>query len=79
MKSSDIDDQHVIDLAQKWRDSALGPGVVMALVAEGVPEKLAFAKVERLVSRGFLDYGTSAYHAWPTGKKLLARGDEDRG
>jgi hypothetical protein len=70
VKSSDIDNQHVIDLAQAWRDSKSGPGVVEALVAEGVPEKLAFTKVERLVSRGYLEYGTSAYHAWPTGKAL---------
>lgn len=70
MKSADIDDQHVIDLAQAWHDAKSRPGAVMALVAEGVPEKLALTKVERLVSRGFLDYGTSAYHAWPTGKAL---------
>lgn len=70
MKSADIDDQHVIDLAQAWQDAKSGPGVVMALVAEGVPEKLAFTKVERLVSRGYLDYGVSPNYAWPTGKAL---------
>lgn len=71
MKSADIDDQHVIDLAQAWREAPLvNPGVVQALVAEGVPKKLAFAKVERLSARGFLDYGVSPSCAWPTGKRL---------
>jgi hypothetical protein len=71
VKSSDIADQHVIDLAQAWRDNPLQfPGVVQALIEEGVPRKLAYAKVERLSSRGFLDYGVSPSCAWPTGKRL---------
>lgn len=71
MKRSDIDDQHVIDLAQQWVDAkAAHPGVVMALVAEGIPEKLALSKVEHLDLRGFLDCGTTPYFSWPTGKKL---------
>jgi len=71
MKSADIDDQHVIDLAQAWHEAPLlNPGVVQALIAEGVPKKLAFAKVERLSARGFLDYGVSPSWAWPTGKRL---------
>jgi hypothetical protein len=71
MKSADIDDQHVIDLAQAWHEAPLlNPGVVQALIAEGVPKKLAFAKVERLSARGFLDYGVSPSCAWPTGKRL---------
>ena len=70
MKSSDIDDQHVIDLAQAWHEAPLvNPGVVQALVEEGVPKKLAFAKVERLCDRGFLEYGVSPSCAWPTGKR----------
>lgn len=71
MKSADIDDQHVIDLAQAWRVGSLGtPGVVAALVSEGVPRKLAYTKVSRLVARGYLDYGVSPNYAWPTGKAL---------
>lgn len=71
MKSADIDDQHVIDLAQAWRAGPIGtPGVVAALVAEGVPGKLAITKVMRLVDRGYLEYGTSPTYAWPTGKSL---------
>lgn len=67
MKRSDIDDDHVIELARKWYDQPFKvPGVVGQLVAEGVPEKLALAKVEHLCDRGLLDYGTSAYYAWPT-------------
>lgn len=71
MKSADIDDQHVIDLAQAWRDGPIGtPGVVTALVAEGIPGKLAVTKVMRLVERGYLEYGVSPTCAWPTGKPL---------
>lgn len=64
MKRSDIPDQHVIDLAQAWRDKT-GPGVVAALMAEGIPEKLAVAKVEHMAVRRLLDYGVSPYYAWP--------------
>lgn len=69
MKRSDIDDQHVIDLAQKWSDTR-GPGVMEALIAEGIPEKLALAKVEHLHDRGYLECGVSPYYSWPTGKRL---------
>lgn len=66
MKCADIADDHVIELARRWHEDHFGqPGVVAALVAEGIPEKLALAKVERLVRRKLLDYGTSPYHAWP--------------
>ncbi|MEE6273506.1 hypothetical protein V2J56_09125 [Georgenia sp. MJ206] len=41
------------------------PGVVAALVGEGVPEKVALRKVEHMVDRGLLDYGTTPYLAWP--------------
>lgn len=71
MKSADIDDQHVIDLARAWSDGGMlsgTPGVVAALVAEGIPEKLAYTKVMRLVDRGYLEYGVSPNYAWPTGK-----------
>ena len=64
MKRADIDDQHVIELAARWMQLE-GPGVVEALVAEGVPEKLAIRKVEHLSQRGLLDYGVSPLYAWP--------------
>jgi hypothetical protein len=64
VKRSDISDEHAIELARRWRDR-LGPGVIEALMAEGVPEKVALAKVLHLCGRGLLDYGTSPYHAWP--------------
>lgn len=67
VKRSDISDAHVVELAQRWRDG-LGDGVVSALVAEGVPPRLAVSKVEHLVSRGLLDYGVSPNYAWPTGR-----------
>ena len=41
------------------------PGVIDALVAEGVPEKVAYAKVLHMVKRRLLDYGVSPYYAWP--------------
>jgi hypothetical protein len=64
MKRSDIPDQHVIDLARRWQQHE-GPGVVDALVEEGVPAKLAYSKVERLSDRGLLNYGVSPRFAWP--------------
>lgn len=68
MKCSDIADEHVIELARQWHKakSLMHPGVIDALVAEGVPPKVALAKVERLVRRRLLDYGTSPRYAWPT-------------
>jgi hypothetical protein len=68
VKRSDISDDHVIELARAWHDAPLGskpPGVVAALMAEGVPEKVALAKVEHMVRRRLLDYGVSPYCAWP--------------
>lgn len=52
MKRSDIPDDHVIELARRWRENpGTEPGVVGALVAEGFPEELALRKVEHLVHR----------------------------
>lgn len=66
MKRGDIADAHVLDLARAWiADPFEKPGVVEALVAEGVPEKVAVRKVEHMVDRDLLEYGTSPYHAWP--------------
>ena len=65
MQCKDIPDGHVMQLAQRWRDSPRQPGVVAALVAEGVPAKLARTKVMRLCDRGLLDYGVSPNYAWP--------------
>lgn len=45
-------------------------GVIELLVEEGVPEELAYAKVEHLSDRDYLDYGGSPRYAWPTGKRL---------
>ena len=64
MKRSDVPDDHVLDLARRWREGLGQPGVVAALVAEGVPEK-AVAKVLHMTRRGLLDYGVSPYYAWP--------------
>jgi hypothetical protein len=65
VKCSDVPDDHVIELAQRWREGR-GPGVVAALEAEGVPYKVALAKVERLARRKKLDYGVSPHYAWPS-------------
>jgi len=65
VKCSDIADDHVIELARRWRDEPGQPGVVEALASEGVPRKLALAKVERLVHRRLLDSGVSLSYAWP--------------
>lgn len=70
MKSSDISDFHVVALAREWRRG--GECVVDALIAEGVPEKLAYAKVEKLCGhrKDLLEYGTSPRCAWPTEKGI---------
>lgn len=73
MKRSDIDDQHVLDLARAWQEAPLHlatPGVIQALVDEGIPPRLAYAKVAHLSMRGYLEWGVSANYAWPTGKRL---------
>jgi hypothetical protein len=66
LKCSDIADEHVIDLARRWHEEPMSPCVIDALVLEGVPPKLAYAKVLRLVRRRLLDYGTTPRCAWPT-------------
>lgn len=66
MKCSDIPDERVIELARAWQNGSIGtPGVVTALELDGVPPKVAVAKVKRLVNRGILDYGVSINYAWP--------------
>jgi uncharacterized protein YprB with RNaseH-like and TPR domain len=65
VKRSDIPDEHVLELARAWREDFGQPGVVSALMAEGVPEKVALAKVEHMARRRLLDYGVSPYYAWP--------------
>lgn len=68
VKRADIPDAHVLELARAWSDAPFSgsPGVMEALMAEGIPHNLALAKVMHMVERGLLDYGTSPYHAWPT-------------
>lgn len=66
MKCSDIPDGHVIELARQWQQDHSKPGVHDALTAEGIPPKLALAKIERLCDRGLLEYGVSPRCAWPT-------------
>jgi hypothetical protein len=66
MKRSDVTDEHALELAQRWRsDPYVQPGVIAALMAEGVPEKVALAKVYHMCKRRLLDYGVSPYYAWP--------------
>lgn len=67
MKSSDIPDDLVIGLARRWREGGYfeHPGVVDALVELGIPRKLAYAKVERLIRRRLLECGVSPNFAWP--------------
>lgn len=64
MKRSDIDDDHVLALARATFVDC-GPGVVVGLVAEGIPRKLARAKAQHLVARGLMRYGVSIDCAWP--------------
>ncbi|MEV7805026.1 hypothetical protein AB0O28_18955 [Microbispora sp. NPDC088329] len=74
MKRSDIPDGHVLELAAAWlRAPFEAPPVWDALVAEGIPSKLALAKINHLSDRGLLDWGVSPRCAWPTvkGEQLL--------
>jgi hypothetical protein len=65
-KRSDVVDGLVLKLAAAWKaDPEHNVGVVSALVASGVPAKLARAKVEHLIDRGLLECGVSADYAWP--------------
>lgn len=74
MQLKDIDDRRVVQLAHDWQKGA-PEGVVAALVTEGVPRKLAVAKVEQLESKRLLESGVSSNYAWPTpaGEALLAQ------
>lgn len=72
VKRSDIPDEHVLELARRWKADADAPGVVRALMAEGIPERLGLAKVEHMIDRGLLECGVSAYYAWP--RPALPRG-----
>jgi hypothetical protein len=66
VKRADIPDEHVLDLARAWQQDPHGrPGVIQALMDEGVPRNLAYAKVEHMVTRRLLDYGVSPNYAWP--------------
>lgn len=65
MQAKDIPDIHVIELAGSW-SAGFGRCVLDALVDEGVPIKVAMAKIDKLIRRGWLEYGTSPRCAWPT-------------
>lgn len=65
MKRSDIDDQHVLDLAGQARAEGFTPNLLERLQAEGIPHKVALAKIEHMCSRDLLDYGVSPAFAWP--------------
>jgi hypothetical protein len=63
VKRSDIPMQHVIDLCRAFHEKG-GPMPFDALVAEGIPEKVAFARLEQMNDIGLLEYGTSARSSW---------------
>ena len=70
MKRSDIADEHVLELARRWHDNPAEPGAADALITEGVPRKLALAKIDHMVRRGLLDFGVSPYYTWPAAPVL---------
>jgi hypothetical protein len=72
MKRADIPDDHVVALARRWQLDG-GAGAWSTLVDEGVPAKLATAKIEHLTTCGLLDYGVSVKLPWP-GPKAAHRG-----
>jgi hypothetical protein len=62
MKRADITDEHVIAIVEAMSPS--GPGVLDILTAEGVPAKVALAKVLHMSRRRILDYGVSPNRCW---------------
>lgn len=81
LQAKHIPDAMVVRFAAAWYDRAreVRPGVyldnrvlpvVEALIACGIPEKLAWYKVERMTDKGLLEYGVGPRCAWPTPKGL---------
>lgn len=67
LQLKDIPDELVLLLARAW-STERHTGVHDALITLGFPDKLAYRKIERLVSRGLLEYGVSPRYAWVTEK-----------
>lgn len=71
MKRSDISDFLAVVFANAWlEDSENRSGVYASLCALEFPPKVVLAKLEHLVDRGLLEYGTSIAYAWPTEKGI---------
>ena len=51
-----------------WGEGEPRDDCPVAVLAErtGQPEKVALRKIERLVDKGYADYGTSPWYAWRT-------------
>ena len=71
MQVKDVSDAQVLTLfpacAYEYRRA------IDLLTAQGVPEKVALRKVERLVDRGWLEYGSTIACVWLTPCGLVAR------
>jgi hypothetical protein len=68
VKCSDIADDLVIRYAADFHDRISNTPAGTRLMEDGVPKKVAAAKVDRLIRRGLLDFGVSPNTAWPTDK-----------
>ena len=69
----DVLTQEVLKKQQEWWNNKNLPFTYERF--KGVPEKVVFRKMEKLVEQGYLEYGTSLRTAWLTdkGKKLIKK------
>jgi hypothetical protein len=73
VKRSDISDREALEACWGFGEPSR-PGGLSVLVGRGYPQKVAEAKLEQLVDRGWLDYGVSVGCPWrtPVGEASLA-------
>lgn len=63
MKASDIDERELLQMIAEHEAGRLPYDV---LVSRGIPEKVVYAKYEKLDRRGLIEYGVSLRTAWLT-------------
>jgi hypothetical protein len=66
VKRADVDTRTVLRYADDWKRGQSRIGALDRLFVDGVPEKVAAAKIEQLVEQGLLQYGVSPAFPWPT-------------
>lgn len=74
MKRSEITDRGALEACWGYGKPS-GSGGLTVLMQAGYPQKVAEAKLEQLVERGWLEYGVSIAFPWrtPKGEVEVAR------